>query len=202
MLAERAVQFASENQGFEVVYSLVEFVQKQIETLRVELPVARATPSEDVQRGRLLILLIDHMNDSRGYTKKLAHWDKQLGLVGMQLFRHCPSSSHMHRFEGVLLLLYGARGEDVSEWLCRLRTHKVDLNARGTACKERKSTVLAQLDAESPPLCLLRDSPQQQHYMTMQYETTEEALDFFRRPEHGLPPAAHELASSALQKRM
>ena len=60
----------------------------------------------------------------------------------MQLFRHCPSSSHMHRFEGVLHFSM-APEEDVSEWLCRLRTHKVDLNARGTACKERKSTVLA-----------------------------------------------------------
>ena len=151
-----------------------------------------------------MVLLIDHMNDSRGYTKKLSHWAKQLGITGMQLCRHPPSASSAgHRVEGVVVLLHGDDRDTISQWLCRLRTHKVDVNGRGDACKERKSTVLVQLDVAKPPSCLCpQDSQQQQHYVTLQYETTEELLDFFRRPQHGLLDVPLALVASALEKRV
>lgn len=212
LLTKYAIRFCLENQGFEVVYSLVESVQARLASLAEEatasaLALSSSQLADAPATGQLLILLIDHMNDSRGYTKKLSLWAKQLGLTGMQLFRYPSSASPAeHRVEGVVVLLHGDNRKDISEFLCRLRTHKVDVNGRGDACKERKSTVLTQIDVEHPPSCLCQDfllqqHQQQQHYVISQYETTEDVVDFFRLPQHGLLEVPCAVIADALQKR-
>ena len=213
VLTERGIQFAAENQGFEIVYSLVMSVQSNLKSLMARsssntnhhTPVAASPllpPPQSPPTAQLLILLIDHMNDSRGYTKKLSFWAKQLGLMGIQLFRSPSMASSEHRVEDVIVMLHGCC-RDVSEWLCRLRTRKVDVNVRGSACKERKSTVICKLNMASPPPCLLCPDKEQQrqYYRTLQYEDTKNLLDYFRDPKHGLLDVPLALVTGAVQNR-
>ena len=48
------------------------------------------------------------------------------------------------------MLLLG-ESSAISGWLMRLRTHYVDVNAKGLNCKERKSTVLSRGPPPPPP---------------------------------------------------
>ena len=75
------------------------------------------------------------------------------------------------------MLLHGD-ADGIAEWLRRLRTQKVDVNSRGDPCKERKSTVLAQLDAKAAPRVLLQGSSSG-HYDAVQYTSLQDIKEFF-----------------------
>eukprot|EP00941_MAST-03F_sp_MAST-3F-sp1_P001605 g1605.t1 len=78
---------------------------------------------------------VDHMNDSKNYTAKLRKWCALLSL-DMIMFYVCKKK----RFENIKLLVQGDEA-DISQFLKRLRTEYVDVNASGKKCKERKSKV-------------------------------------------------------------
>jgi hypothetical protein len=116
----------------------------------------------EVPRSRCAIL-INHMNDSSGYERKLRKWSKQLQL-GVEMWWHekrkrnqkgnkqgCTQQNikkqQQHRHEHVYCLLSGDR-EALHQFQQRLRTEYVDVNGSGVKCKERQSRTLA-LDASS-----------------------------------------------------
>lgn len=196
-LTESAIAFAAENQGSEVVYSLVETLKSDMDLLS-RTCFRKSNPGDEsasTERALLLIILIDHMNDSRAYTKKLAGWAKNLRLTGVQLFRRPEGKvRRKQRTEDVLVLLHGD-GDGIAEWLCRLRTQKVDVNSRGNPCKERKSTVLAQVDAKAAPRVLLQGSSSG-HYETVQYASLQDIEHFFS--QSGLEDHLDVLSSLSL----
>jgi solute carrier family 25 carnitine/acylcarnitine transporter 20/29 len=101
------------------------------------------------------VVRIDHMNDSKGYTKTLQKWSQQLGLDVRMFYERSPKAASGAetgaldkvgpptggRVEGVYMVLAGD-GESVQSFLTRLRTEFVDVDAKGAKCKERKSTVM------------------------------------------------------------
>ena len=116
----------------------------------------------------LCLVLIDHMNNGRAYSKKIAAWAQQLSIAGRQLSRaaaqkRAPKAAAGAagggggggRLEGVIVLLLGDSSA-ISGWLTRLRTQYVDVNAKGLNCKERKSTVLSRGPAPPPAGALRR----------------------------------------------
>ena len=98
---------------------------------------------------------IDHMNDSKGYTKTLQKWSQQLGVDVRMFYERSPKAASGAetgaldkvgpptggRVEGVYVVL-GGDGESIQSFLTRLRTEFVDVDAKGAKCKERKSTVM------------------------------------------------------------
>ena len=92
--------------------------------------------------GRTTLLHLDHMNDHRGYTKLLQKWCSQLKLGGVIfLSLHCdPRPRHIFAVLDSPTTMGGT-----GEFLTRLRTQNVDVNMRGQPCKERMSTVVADL---------------------------------------------------------
>ena len=72
--------------------------------------------------NEILLLLIDHMNDGKGYSRKLAQWAGQLGLAGFQLARPAHAHAKAGRLEGIVVALSGEPAAH-SEFLMRLRTH-------------------------------------------------------------------------------
>lgn len=92
--------------------------------------------------GRTTLLHLDHMNDHKGYTKLLQKWCAQCKLGGVLfLSLHCdPRPRHIFCVLDEPETLGGT-----GEFLTRLRTQNVDVNMRGQACKERMSTVVADL---------------------------------------------------------
>ena len=125
------------------------------ETADVAAATAVAAADEE-----LCIVLIDHMNNGRAYSKKIAAWAQQLGITGRQLSRvaaqkRAPKATATNgdgggRLEGVIVLLLGDSSA-ISGWLTRLRTQYVDVNVKGLNCKERKSTVLSRGPPPPPP---------------------------------------------------
>lgn len=101
------------------------------------------------------VVRIDHMNDSKGYTKTLQKWSQQLGLDVRMFYERSPKAASgaetgaldkvgpptAGRVEGVYVVL-GGDGESIQSFLTRLRTEFVDVDAKGAKCKERKSTVM------------------------------------------------------------
>ena len=101
------------------------------------------------------VVRIDHMNDSKGYTKTLQKWSQQLGVDVRMFYERSPKAASGAetgaldkvgpptggRVEGVYVVLAGD-GESIQSFLTRLRTEFVDVDAKGAKCKERKSTVM------------------------------------------------------------
>lgn len=92
--------------------------------------------------GRTTLVHLDHMNDHKGYTKLLSTWAKQLKLTGVIfLSLHCdPRPRHIFCVLDSPTVLGGT-----GDFLQRLRTTNVDVNMRGQPCKERMSSVVAEL---------------------------------------------------------
>lgn len=160
LASERTVRAAPD--GFECLSELAQAV--------ADLSAAAADEADDEARRRAAesnpgpngdeghahaVVRIDHMNDSKGYTKTLRRWSRELG-VDARVFYELPKSSGEvpkgsevgregppsgGRVEGVYVVLGGA-GDDVRSFLTRLRTEFVDVDAKGARCKERKSTVM------------------------------------------------------------
>ena len=95
--------------------------------------------------GRTTLLHLDHMNDHKGYTKLLSLWTKQCRLTGVLfLSLHCdPRPRHIW----CILDSPSALGGGTGEFLSRLRSNNVDVNMRGQPCKERMSTVVADVSS-------------------------------------------------------
>ena len=104
----------------------------------------------------LLVLLLDHMNDGRGYSGKLAAWCGQLGLRGLQFARTATRRVHAGRLESIVIVVHGSSA-GLDELLSRLCSEYVDVNARNQKCKERKSVVLSR--GAAPPKFRLPSEP-------------------------------------------
>ena len=111
----------------------------------------QSTPSTPAiqSEGTTLLLHLDHMNDPKGYCALLCDWSRQLSISG-PLFvpfdeRHQSLTDTKRRPRHVLAVLDCASPEGGKEFLRRLRTQNVDVTVRGQPCKERMSTVVAEL---------------------------------------------------------
>eukprot|EP00937_MAST-01D_sp_MAST-1D-sp2_P000323 g323.t1 len=133
----------------ECLWQLAQSVGEQLEVFAAageaigaaESSLSPALQAAEIEPDELCITFIDHMNDGKGYSKKLAHWAEQLGLRGMQ-FARTARSGQAGRLESAIVMLHGS-GDGIGEWLTRLRTQYVDVNSKGLRCKERKSNVLS-----------------------------------------------------------
>ena len=97
--------------------------------------------SQQPPSQELLIVLLDHMNDSNGYSKKLSSWCDHLDLEGIQFARTANRRKQAGRTESIVIVLHGNKAS-LDDWLTQLISEHVDVNARGQKCKERKSVVL------------------------------------------------------------
>lgn len=102
-------------------------------TENVSPPVEKATQAgiDRVMKPRVCIMRIDHMRARDSYLKSLKKWSEQLQTNTIVLFSR-------------RLILLTIRGMDTSieEFIKRLRSRKVDIDAAGKPCKERMMSVL------------------------------------------------------------
>ena len=87
------------------------------------------------------VVSIDHMNDYKGYVGRLERWATTSGLRGAFYCYAAPKSTASGRHEGGVAVLQGDDSA-ISDWLKRLRSEAVDVDARGKRCKERQAVVL------------------------------------------------------------
>lgn len=96
-----------------------------------------------------ILLHLDHMNDVKGYCGLLCEWSRQLSLDGVLFVprdeRHRALTDTKRRPRHVLAVLDCSSPEDGKEFLRRLRTQNVDVTVRGVPCREKMSTVVAEL---------------------------------------------------------
>jgi hypothetical protein len=109
--------------------------------------------NETVPRYGTLVL-VDHMNDSKGYTKWLHKACKSVGCSC--LIKHCfPGDNRNTKRKSKPLILVGLIGDEessIQQVLKRWRTSRVDVDSRGNPCLERMMTVLVEtraLDGEN-----------------------------------------------------
>lgn len=92
------------------------------------------------------LLRVDHMNSPKSYCATLASWCSELNISG------CILSCLRGRL-GILILIDGTPPA-IKEYLRRHRTQYVDIDKRGTKCKERLLDVLVgPLDAVAARVC-------------------------------------------------
>ena len=145
-LLEQLNKEAAELAGEECLFDLVTVLTAALsEALQQQAKASGPGATADDTHYERTVVLIDHMNDSSGYTKKLQRWAGQLGL-DLDLWYRMPTASigvsKKVRVEGVYALLGGPTCE-VSSFITRLKTEYVDVNKQGTKCKERKSQTLS-----------------------------------------------------------
>ena len=140
--------------GSECLLELVEYVRDEVSKL-MECPAAAEAKSKACNASGkgctatgnpkpkpnpnltlcAAVIMIDHMNDAKGYMKKLRKWTDQLGARGLLWWRMGP-----RRVESVVVLLAG-RASVLKAFVTRLRTQYVDVNSRGDRCREKQSRV-------------------------------------------------------------
>ena len=97
------------------------------------------------------LIRVDHMNDGKSYRKWLRKCSDQLGL-GL-LLKECvaergdlecdgPTTSTSRRPPHIIVALIGDDSSNVSSFLKKWRTTRVDVDSRGRPCLERMMTVL------------------------------------------------------------
>jgi solute carrier family 25 carnitine/acylcarnitine transporter 20/29 len=157
-LSEIAVERQDQG-GEECVCELVDEARQRAEPLLAEaLAAANAIAGEADKLGPVAqaVVRIDHMNASKPYLAKLAKWASQLGLAGVVYVRgNEVTIKRGGRIEGISVVLEGGE-EAISGWLTRLRSEYVDVDSRGSKCKERKATVLCRRQASDDQLRLAR----------------------------------------------
>jgi hypothetical protein len=72
---------------------------------------------------------IDHMHDRRGYTRNIARLAADAGVTACRVVSAA-------RPRGILIALAGSRAA-VARWAASMRTQNVDVDARGSPCRER-----------------------------------------------------------------
>lgn len=87
------------------------------------------------------VLRIDHMNDRASYMRRLKRWGAKFNILAACFLRLAPSPGRPTRCHHVLLVLQGF-GRNIDAFLKHLHTALVDVDAQGTRCKERRSTVV------------------------------------------------------------
>jgi len=87
---------------------------------------------------------VDHMNDVKGYRKWLQKTATETGCQ-LRLKQTYPSDDYSKR-PRIIVIIVGDSSTDVSNFLKRWRTSKVDVDSRGKACLERMMTVLVEDD--------------------------------------------------------
>ncbi|EGD79043.1 hypothetical protein PTSG_02011 [Salpingoeca rosetta] len=94
--------------------------------------LARPRPSPKLDTAlRRALIHIDHMHSPKTYFKFLRQACAETTVMG-----------HLTTWHNVIYLVIVGEPADVGEFLKRLRTQHVDLDARGRPCKERMAKVL------------------------------------------------------------
>ena len=85
-----------------------------------------------------LVLFLDHMNSNR-YERLLRSWSTELRIVCCMYYRAGVAAAKRHA-KSVYIDMNGSSAS-VREFMIRLKTTKVDVDARGKPCYERKYSV-------------------------------------------------------------
>ncbi|KAL3903536.1 MAG: hypothetical protein SGARI_005333 [Bacillariaceae sp.] len=87
------------------------------------------------------LILVDHMNDGKGYRKWLRKCGREVGAF-LLIKQFYPGDDYSNR-PRILVGIFGAK-DDVGTFLKRWRTTRVDVDSKGKACLERQMKVLAE----------------------------------------------------------
>jgi hypothetical protein len=125
----------------------------------------RAVPIEDGPLPSMssywVVIEIDHMRDSKQYTKTMRQWMKQLDLCGslfhcnsMTTSTTCSDSTASTMWKGIYLVLIGKNDKgSCDEFQKRLRSQSIDIDSKGRPCKERVASVLFQRSYDEEGQC-------------------------------------------------
>lgn len=97
---------------------------------------------KDIAKSNLhgCLILVDHMNDAKGYRKWLRKTAKETHCHLM--IKQCYPKDNYSRRPKIVVAVVGATTDDVSLYMKRWRTSRVDMDSRGKPCLERQMTVL------------------------------------------------------------
>jgi hypothetical protein len=83
---------------------------------------------------------VDHMNDPKGYRKWLRKTAKETSC--RLVLKQCYEQDDYSKRPKIMVGIVGASSEEISAFLKRWRTSRVDVDSRGKACLERQMTIL------------------------------------------------------------
>jgi hypothetical protein len=83
---------------------------------------------------------VNHMNDPKGYRKWLRKTAKETDC--RLVLKQCYEQDDYSKRPKILIGIVGASSEEISAFLKRWRTSRVDVDSRGKACLERQMAIL------------------------------------------------------------
>ncbi|KAL3910601.1 MAG: hypothetical protein SGARI_002043 [Bacillariaceae sp.] len=87
------------------------------------------------------LVLVDHMNDGKGYRKWLRKSGREVG-IRLLIKQFHPGDDYTNR-PTILVGILGSK-EDIAAFLKRWRTSRVDVDSKNKACLERQMKVLVE----------------------------------------------------------
>jgi hypothetical protein len=130
---------------------------------------SESSESDGIPYGALVH--VDHMNDPKGYRKWLQKTAMEIGCQFL-LRQTYPLDDYSKR-PRIFVCIVGDSSTDVSNFLKRWRTSRVDVDSRGKACMERMMTVLVE-DALSPGVKVVLENMEEENASS--WTTTDEQL--------------------------
>ncbi|KAJ3595310.1 hypothetical protein NHX12_004614 [Muraenolepis orangiensis] len=173
-IRRKLLEQAAALQGEPMVHQLVVWLQSGEVTEKGEGEACQAEDAEGEEWAS--VLLLDHMRSRGRYVKLLARWTEQLQL-----------STTLLSGPWILILLRGAR-RDIKEFCHLLKTVKVDVDASGRKCKERRMKVVCDgpltVSSSSPPGLASRGcAPNQSCFLVKEYQSMFELTEAFQEAD-------------------
>ena len=125
-----------------------------------------------------ILVLVDHMNDGKGYRKWLRRTSGETNVF-LLMKQYFPSDDYTKR-PTILVGVVGSQ-PDTSNFMKRWRTSRVDVDSKGKACLERKMKVLAEGDLgktgeEVTNICSWDDDASTDEHFTTTYSQLDKLL--------------------------
>lgn len=124
------------------------------------------------------LIWVDHMNDGKSYRK----WLRKTGLDTdvFLLIKQCYPSHDFTKRPTILVAIVAGNQENVSGFMKRWRTSRVDVDSRGKGCLERKMTILHEGEMEDLDLdCIDWDKANTDEDLNLSQEQLVSLIDAF-----------------------
>lgn len=119
-----------------VIKDHIELIKSDMEMLTresEEIKLDKDPITSDEASNSTALLHIDHMRSRTHYCKTLEKWTRDLDLKGRLLF-----------YRRLILLILQGRSFSIKDFIVRLKTANIDVDARGHSCKEKMMSVMAE----------------------------------------------------------
>lgn len=160
-----------------IIFETIQVCIDTLNSMKDTMMEATAIADDQIDNAYAVSCIhIDHMNKPKKYLKLLKEWAEQLVVQSYVFMRNLDIETYC---KDIYLIVTGTE-PSISNFIKNLRTISVDVDKKGRACLERKSTILFRHNLSKKHMNTSNDSDQSSLTL-LAYEVMNDLPAFIRR---------------------